>query len=129
MDQFPTEVVAIVPTHCTPRIGTGRNLRTFAFPRLTPSTNSKGKGFRTLRANNYTANADEDVRDFRLSVPDGMKNKIKSMLFGGFDKCLYRIQKFDSDSERRFAIVLENDANVVKWVKPAKGAVLGVGYP
>ena len=79
------------------------------------------KGFRTLRVNNYTADTDEEVRDFRLAIPDGMKHKIKSMLFGGFDKCLYSIQKFDSDSERRFAVVLENDADVVKWTKPAKG--------
>ena len=28
--------------------------------------------------------------------------------------------KFDSDSERRFFVVLEDDANVVKWLKPPK---------
>ena len=38
----------------------------------------------------------------------------------GFGKCLYRVQKFDSDSERRFAVVLENDKEVLKWFKPAK---------
>jgi type III restriction enzyme len=43
------------------------------------------------------------------------------MLFGGFKKCLYPIQKFDSDSERRFAVILENDPEVLKWFKPAKG--------
>jgi len=43
------------------------------------------------------------------------------MLFSGFRKCLYRIQKFDSDSERRFAMILENDREVMKWFKPAKG--------
>ncbi len=43
------------------------------------------------------------------------------MLFGGFNKCLYPKQKFDSDSERRFAILLENDSTVAKWFKPAKG--------
>ncbi len=43
------------------------------------------------------------------------------MVFGGFGKCLYPIQKFDSDPERRFAVILENDANVLKWFKPAKG--------
>jgi type III restriction enzyme len=43
------------------------------------------------------------------------------MLFAGFGKSLYRVQKFDSDSERRFAMVLENDKEVLKWFKPAKG--------
>jgi len=45
--------------------------------------------------------------------------RIKQMLFGGFTKCLYPLQKFDSDTERRFIIILERDA--LKWFKPAKG--------
>jgi type III restriction enzyme len=32
---------------------------------------------------------------------------------------LYPLQKFDSDTERRFAVILERDA--LKWFKPAKG--------
>ena len=79
------------------------------------------KGFRVLRANNYSASADENVRDFRNTIPDGQRDRIGSMVFGGFSKCLYPIQKFDSDSERRFAVILENDNEVVKWFKPAKG--------
>jgi len=47
------------------------------------------------------------------------KSKIKQMLFGNFSKCLYPLQKFDSDTERRFAVILERDAQ--KWFKPAKG--------
>jgi type III restriction enzyme len=41
------------------------------------------------------------------------------MLFDGFSKCLYPLQKFDSDSERRFAVILERDAE--KWFRPVKG--------
>ncbi|WP_276677367.1 hypothetical protein [Nitrosomonas europaea] len=44
--------------------------------------------------------------------------RIKTMLFSGFMKCLYPLQKFDSDTERRFAVILERDAD--KWFKPAK---------
>jgi len=79
------------------------------------------RGFHTLRANNYSAAANEDVRDFRTAVPEGQRDRIRSMVFGGFSKCLYPIQKFDSDPERRFALLLENDGNVLKWFKPAKG--------
>jgi len=79
------------------------------------------KGFRTLRPNNYTAATDQAVRDFRTPIPDGEKSRISSMLFDGFQKCLYSIQKFDSDPERRFAVILENDKDVLKWFKPAKG--------
>lgn len=77
------------------------------------------KGFTTLRPNNYSAPAGESERDFRAPVSD--KHDIRKMLFSGFRKCLYRVQKFDSDSERRFAMILENDREVMKWFKPAKG--------
>ena len=79
------------------------------------------RGFHTPRANNYSAAADEGVRDFRTVIPEGQRNRIGTMVFGGFRKCLYPIQKFDSDPERRFAVVLESDDNVLKWFKPAKG--------
>jgi hypothetical protein len=46
---------------------------------------------------------------------------IKKYLFGGFRKCLYEIQKFDVDSERRFAVILEDDNAVLKWFKTARG--------
>jgi hypothetical protein len=42
------------------------------------------------------------------------------MIFDGFKKCLYPVQKFDADSERRFAVALENDEEVLKWFKPAR---------
>ena len=80
------------------------------------------KGFRTLRRNYYAPDKNENVRDFRIPIPEGEKIRIKSMLFCGFERCLYAIQKFDSDSERRFAVILENDKDVVqKWFKPSKG--------
>lgn len=81
------------------------------------------KGFRTHRPLNCMALADESVRNFREAIPDGQKNRIRSMIFGGFERCLYPEQKFDSDSERRFAVILENDDNVLKWFKPAKGDI------
>ena len=76
------------------------------------------KGFTTLRDNNYTMAAGETPRNFRVPVDD--KLMIRGMVFGGFGKCLYRLQKFDVDSERRFSVVLENDGDVLKWCKPPK---------
>lgn len=75
------------------------------------------RGFTELRPCNYTALAGEAPRHFRETIDD--VGRIKQMLFGGFAKCLYPIQKFDSDTERRFAVILERDA--LKWFKPAKG--------
>jgi type III restriction enzyme len=79
------------------------------------------KGFTTLRPNSYSAPADEVERDFRAPVIE--KQDIRKMLFSGFKKCLYRVQKFDSDSERRFAVVLEHDSEVLKWFKPTRDEI------
>ena len=77
------------------------------------------KGFTTLRPANYSIPADESPRNFRTPVAE--KLLIRGMLFGGFGKCLYPALKFQSDTERRLAIVFENDATVKKWFKPMKG--------
>jgi len=42
------------------------------------------------------------------------------MLFSGFKKCLHPTQKFDSDPERRFTLLLEKDSSVITWFKPGK---------
>ncbi len=75
------------------------------------------RGFTELRPCNYTATAGQTAHHFRETVTE--TSRIKQMLFGGFARCLYPLQKFDSDTERRFAIILERDAT--KWLKPAKG--------
>lgn len=74
------------------------------------------RGFTGLKPCNFTT-ADEPPRNFRETLIE--VSKIKQMRFSGFSRCLYPEQKFDSDTERRFAIILERDA--LKWFKPAKG--------
>ena len=76
-------------------------------------------GFNVLRLSAFNAPEDETPRPFRQPVDE--KKNIRSMLFGGFDKCLFPVQKFDSDTERRFSVLIENDETVTKWVKPNKG--------
>jgi type III restriction enzyme len=75
------------------------------------------KGFTELRQSAYTAAAGERPLDFRLSPAD--KSNMAKYLFGGFSRCLYSVQKFQSDAERKLAVILERDT--LKWFKPAKG--------
>lgn len=87
------------------------------------------RGFTAIKPCSYSATAGE-VHHFRETLAE--VGKIKQMLFGGFEKCLYPLQKFDSDTERRFAVILEREA--LKWFKPAKGQFqifyrLGVEQP
>jgi len=76
------------------------------------------KGFTELKESAFMA-SEGAVRDFRQTVED--KSKIGQHVFGGFAKSLYAVTKFDSDSERFFSVVLENDSDVEKWFRPAKG--------
>ncbi|EIW88922.1 putative type III restriction enzyme [Alishewanella agri BL06] len=73
-------------------------------------------GFIPLKEAAYTT-ADKELHNVRTTIQD--KSKIKKMLFGGFKRCLYDVQKFDSDTERTFALILEREA--MKWFKPVSG--------
>lgn len=77
------------------------------------------QGFSEVRPQAFVAPANEVVRAFDKPIEN--KIDIRKMLFGGFKKCLYPTQKFDSDPERRFAVVIEKDTTVIKWFKPGKG--------
>lgn len=46
-------------------------------------------------------------------------SEVKKKVFKGFKKACHTLYKFDSDTERVFAIVLENDKDVLKWLRPS----------
>jgi len=75
------------------------------------------RGFTALKPCHYTATQGQTAHHLRETVAQA--SRIQQMLFGGFTRCLYPLQKFDSDTERRFALLLERDA--CKWFKPARG--------
>ena len=78
------------------------------------------KGFTELKPSAYTALAGGPSRDYRQPPAD--KSNMAKYLFGGFKRCLYPVQKFDSDTERKLAVILEREA--LKWFRPAKGQFL-----
>jgi len=61
------------------------------------------KGFTELRQSRVYSAATDPVRDFRQSPAD--KSNMAKYLFGGFERCLYPVQKFQSDAERKLAII------------------------
>jgi type III restriction enzyme len=75
------------------------------------------KGFTELKPAAYTAAVNESPIDFRIPPQD--KTNMAKYLFGGFQYCLYPVEKFQSDSERRLAVILEREK--LKWFKPRKG--------
>lgn len=75
------------------------------------------KGFTELKPSAYTQGVNEASADYRVAPED--KSNMARYLFGSFTRCLYPVQKFDSDAERKLAVILERDA--IKWFKPARG--------
>ena len=75
------------------------------------------KGFTELKRPAYTFIESDSTHDFRETVAD--KSRIPQMLFTGFERCLYRVQKFQSDPERKLALILDRES--MKWLKPASG--------
>ena len=74
------------------------------------------KGFTVLRGNALAIPQGQVMRPFRTPLDN--KSAIRDMIFTGFTKCIYPAQKFQSDPERRFAAILEDDPDVLKWFKP-----------
>jgi len=73
--------------------------------------------FAKLKDRAYTQVAGEPMLDFRQSPED--KSNMARYLFTGFRRCLYTEEKFQSDPERKLAIILDRDA--LRWFRPAKG--------
>jgi len=76
------------------------------------------RGFEQPKRSSMSMDAEEKARYYRDQIQD--RTAIRGMLFQGFGKCIYEVQKFDSDSERLFSVLLEDDDSVVKWFKPTR---------
>ncbi|MDN5870187.1 MAG: hypothetical protein L0H73_05635 [Nitrococcus sp.] len=76
------------------------------------------RGFALLRAQPLNVAPGQNVRNFRHAATP--LSETKRQVFGGFKKCCYPLQKFDSDPERRFAVLIDAAPSVEKWLKPGR---------
>lgn len=60
--------------------------------------------------------ADGGEVNFRKTIAN--KSEIKKYVFTGYKKSYYNINAFDSDTERLFSVILEDDKDVIRWIKP-----------
>lgn len=58
----------------------------------------------------------DEIYDLRANVPT---SEVRSKVFNGFKKACHTLYKFDSNTERTLAIVLECDKQVQKWMRPS----------
>jgi type III restriction enzyme len=74
-------------------------------------------GFTELRPQHF--DMDGSIQDFRL--PSARVSDVKRTVYGGFKKACYPVTRFDSDPERRLAMLLERENAVRKWMRPGPG--------
>jgi type III restriction enzyme len=76
------------------------------------------KGFQVLAPLNFRVPDPKAVKDFKVQVTPVADTR--RHVFGGFKRCLYPHQSFQSDDERRFAVLIESEhePDVLRWVKP-----------
>lgn len=57
-------------------------------------------------------------RDYRVPFEKNRKSLVKKYIFTGYTKSYYQTYKFDSSTELDFSFLLENDKDVLKWIRP-----------
>ncbi len=72
-------------------------------------------GYTSLTSYAILEKEGQEAVNYRAILKD--PSKIKSLVFEGFNKCLFQKQKFDSTTEKDFAKVLEDETSVLKWFK------------
>lgn len=65
----------------------------------------------------FVKNTKKDGRlGFKKEISD--KKNIRKYIFEGYKKSFYPENSFDSDDERRLAVILEEDDEVIRYIKP-----------
>lgn len=77
---------------------------------------SLASAFAELRPQTFDTAGTGFIRDFR--TPPDQKQDIRKYIFTGFARGCYQYAKFDSDPERKLAVVLEKEPTVRLWMKP-----------
>jgi type III restriction enzyme len=81
-------------------------------------TASEVRGFTEIFSPNYTKLRDDGYKDYRDVITP--VNTIPKYIYRGFEKACHMEYKFDAKTEKDFAALLERDATVIKWLRPAK---------
>src|SRR3989344_4412660 len=73
--------------------------------------------FDRIKPHNFSKYTADSVHHYTETITP--TNIIPSKVFGGFKKACHNLYKFDSKAEKDFATILENDTDVLKWLRPA----------
>ncbi|MBW7841810.1 MAG: DEAD/DEAH box helicase family protein [Ignavibacterium sp.] len=75
------------------------------------------KAFTKIEDHNYSKFTQDQIHDFKETINPA--SAIPTKIFTGFRKTYHLLYKFDSKTEKDFSIILEQDNDVEKWLRPA----------
>lgn len=73
--------------------------------------------FTRIEEHNFSKYSKDSIYHYTETITPA--SAIPSKVFSGFKKAWHTLYKFDSKTEKDFAALLENDAAVLKWLRPA----------
>jgi hypothetical protein len=73
--------------------------------------------FTKIEEHNFSKYTEDNIYHYTETITP--TNSIPSKVFSGFQKACHNLYKFDSKTEKDFAIILEKDRSVLKWLRPA----------
>jgi energy-coupling factor transporter ATP-binding protein EcfA2 len=76
------------------------------------------KPFTTIEEHNFEKYTKDSIHHFRDTITP--TNAIPAKVFSGFRKACHDKYKFDTKTEKDFAIILEDDVAVTKWLRPSR---------
>ena len=76
------------------------------------------KPFTRIEEHNLSKYTKDSIHHYTDTITP--TSAIPGKVFCGFRKACHNLYKFDSKTEKDFAIILENEAAVLKWMRPAQ---------
>ncbi|MBV5329791.1 MAG: DEAD/DEAH box helicase family protein [Chlorobium sp.] len=73
--------------------------------------------FTKIESHNLTKIHSDDLHDYNETITP--VSAIPQKVFSGFQKACHSLYKFDSKAEKDFAVNIEHDSDVCKWLRPA----------
>ena len=73
--------------------------------------------FTKILPHNFSAYANNGFKDYREKITP--VSHVTKYVYRGFEKACHFEYKFDSNTEKELAYILENDKTVIKWLRPA----------
>ncbi len=74
--------------------------------------------FTRIEEHNFSKYTKDSIHHFTDTITP--TSAIPTKVFSGFRKACHSLYKFDSKTEKDFAIILEQDNTVLKWLRPAQ---------